>query len=321
MKISSPSILDSIWFKLRKGDYVSGEDLARELNVSKVAIWKAIRKLEKLGYKVEKARRLGYRLLYQPNLPHPWRIREMLRTKLIGRRFIYYKELDSTQRVAKELAEVEKEGLVIIAEKQRRGRGRLGRIWLSSVDDLKMSIVLKPSNLHPVKLGLFSLIGGLAVAKALKNLDVKLKWPNDVLLNERKVAGILVEGKVEADRISYIVLGIGINVNSKKENLKGINAISIYDVLNEKQDLAELTAKVLNELDLLYMKIGDEARILKEVKERLGTIGKLVKVIGLDEEFEGKAIDIDGNGFLLVNVNGNVRRVLAGDVIHLREIA
>lgn len=318
--VESPSQLDLFWKELKRGEFISGEELSKKMRLSKVAIWKGMKRLIGLGYEIETRKGKGYRLVREPDLPYPWKVRDLLRAKVIGRRVLFLSEVDSTQRVLRDLAmRGEGEGTVVIAGKQKRGRGRLSRTWISTEKDLKLSTLLRPKTVHPSRLSLLSLIGGLAVSYYLK--EAKMKWPNDVLIGGRKVAGILVEASAETDRFDYVVLGIGVNVNSSKEDLKEVkNATSIYEETGEEVDIAVAASSILSSLDGLYLKL-EEGRwegILEEVKEKLDTLGKEVLIKGIREEFRGKAIDLDDRGFLLVRVGDEVKPVMAGDVIHLR---
>lgn len=322
MKVTaeSPSQLDLFWKELKKGGFISGEGLSKKLGLSKVAIWKGMKKLTELGYEIETRKGKGYRLVREPNLPYPWKVRDLLRAKVVGRRILFFSEVDSTQRVLRDLAmKGEEEGTVVMAKKQRKGRGRLDRVWISTEKDLKLSILLRPETVHPTRLGLLSLIGGLAVSRCVK--EAKMKWPNDVLIGGRKVAGILVEASAEADRFNYVILGIGVNVNSTKEDLRGVkDAISMYEMAGEEMDMAEVASSILSNLDDLYLKLveGRWEEMLKEIKERLDTLGKDVLIKGIGEEFRGKAVDLDDRGFLLVRVGDEIKSIMAGDVIHLR---
>ena len=302
-----PSLVGKVWLSLSEGGWVSGERLAESLGVSKVAIWKAVEKLKSLGYTIRSEKGRGYRLLDEPKVAHPWRVAKRLRTRLLGSEILFVEETSSTQDVIKGMA---REGIVAIAGRQEKGRGRLGRSWFSTEDDLKLSVLLKPRNFPPHRLGLISLLAGLAVCRALGG---RLKWPNDVLLNGKKVAGILAEGEAQQDRVERVYLGIGINVNSKEE-LEKFGATSLFLHYSRRFDLADVAAKVLNELEPLYLEKGR----LKEVKDVMDTLGKRVRVRFFDEEFEGIAKDVDEDGALIVEVNGETRRVLAGDVVHLR---
>lgn len=306
-----PSLIGDVWLRLSDGGWVNGERLARELGVSKVAVWKAMDKLKSLGYSIESGRGRGYRLISSPNLPHPWQVARYLKTKRLGSIIIFIDSVASTQDVIKGM---EKEGIVVFAGKQEKGRGRLGRTWLSTEKDLKFSLLLKPQNVPPQRMGLLSLIAGLAVCRAVGG---RLKWPNDVLLDGRKVAGILIEGEAQQDRLEKVYVGIGINVNSVK-GLGELGATSLKIYYSREFGLAEVAAKVLSSLEPIYTSLVEGRSPLREIKEVMDTLGRRVKVISFDEEFGGVAKDVDENGSLIVDEDSKVRRVSAGDVIHLR---
>lgn len=161
--LKHPSILGNIWLKLAEGGWISGEAISKQLKVSKVAAWKAVKKLESLGYVIESRKGKGYRLISGPNVPHPWRVAKHLKTKVIGSNIIFINKVSSTQESIKKF---EMEGTVLFADKQEKGRGRLGRRWFSTERDLKFSILLRPLNVPPSNMGFISLIAGLAVCKA-----------------------------------------------------------------------------------------------------------------------------------------------------------
>jgi len=309
--LKHPSLIGRVWLRLAEGVWISGEALSKELRVSKVAIWKAVKKLNSLGYVIESERGKGYRLLSEPNVPHPWRVARNLKTKVIGSFIIFIDEVPSTQDLIKN---VKGEGSVLFANRQRKGRGRLGRSWFSTEKDLKLSILLKPSKVPPSNMGFISLIAGLAVCRAIGG---RLKWPNDVLLDGKKVAGILVEGEAQQDRLEKVYVGIGINVNSTR-GLERFEATSLKLHTSKETDLAELAANVLNHFEPLYFRLLEGKTPLDEVKEVMDTIGRKVRVVSFGEAFGGVAKDVDESGSLLVELNGSLKRVSVGDVVHLR---
>ena len=306
-----PSVVGRVWLELSDGGWVNGERLAEELRVSKVAVWKAIRRLKSLGYSIESGRGRGYRLSSSPNLPHPWQVFKHLKTRRLGSTIVFVDRAGSTQDVIRGM---EDEGIVVFAGRQEKGRGRLGRTWFSTEKDLKFSVLLKPKNIPPKSMGLLSLMAGLAVCKAVGG---RLKWPNDVLLGGRKVAGILIEGEAQQDRLEKVYVGIGINVNSV-EGLEGFGATSLKIHHSKEFDLAEVAANVLNSLEPLYLSLQRGESPLREIKEVMDTLGRRVRVLSFDEEFEGVARDVDEDGSLIVDVEGRAKRVSVGDVVHLR---
>lgn len=305
-----------------KGNYISGEELAEPLNISRIAVWKHVQTLRGEGYRIESKPRRGYRLLRSPDLLLPWEIKDGLRATFIGHDIRYFEEVSSTQEVAKKLANNgAKEGVIVIAERQRSGRGRMGRDWFSPTGGVWLSVILRPrTNLQVQR---FTLLAGVAVTRAVNRfygLEAKIKWPNDILVNGKKVCGILAEVSAEMDSINYLILGIGVNVNVNLSSAGGKllqTATSIKDVLGRKVSRVGFVQVMLEELEQLYRLLSVEGfkPILSEWKERSGTLGARVRVSFRDEEFEGWARDVDEDGFLIVELgDGALRRVVAGDV-------
>ena len=205
------TILDS------KDEFISGEELSKKLGISRAAIWKHMKALKEEGYNIESVNRKGYRLIEDPeDLLTYQNISHKLETKIMGNNIVHFETIDSTNDYAKKVASQEPEGTVIISEEQTKGKGRIGRQWHSkSKEGIWMSIILKP-NMIPQKAPFITLIAGASIAKVLNDLGVQanIKWPNDIIINNKKVAGILTELSAEIDRINYIILGIGINVKT-----------------------------------------------------------------------------------------------------------
>ena len=314
--------------KKKNKEYVSGESLAKKLGISRTAVWKNIKALKKEGYKVAAKPRVGYRLIGKPDLLSTLEIKDGLKTRIFGCKVFCFKELSSTQEVAKKLAAQGcAEGTVVVAEKQTKGRGRIGREWVSPMGGVWLSIVLRPE-IPPQHSQRITLVTGVAVAKTIRKLyglDAKIKWPNDVLVNGYKVCGILVEASGEADRINYMVVGVGVNLNvdfaKVNPSLVGI-AASISQILGKKVSRVEFIREFLVEMEKLYILFNRSKfnQILVEWKNLSETLGCKVKVISQKEAFVGKALDVDEDGFLLVRVeDGTVRKIVAGDVSIRRE--
>jgi len=320
------SIKEEIVRILKRRKHVSGEELSKKLKLSRTAIWKQIKNLRKEGYDIKGTPKIGYTIISTPNQPLPAEIKSEIRTKIIGRKVFYFKEVESTQEVAKTLANAGlEEGTIIIAEKQTKGRGRAGREWFSPKGGLWLSIILKPSIPTP-KIQRLTLLAGVAVAKTLRKLyklDAKLKWPNDVLVEGKKVCGILIEASGNADKVNYAIVGVGINVNVRFTDKKELSstATSILELLGEEVSIVKLTVKLLEEFEKLYLefKQGEFSKIIGEWRKLSQTLGKKVKVESYGESFTGEALDVDEDGFLLVKVkDGSIARIVAGD-IYLRE--
>ncbi len=330
----------------RKGGYVSGEELSKELGISRTAIWKHIKVLKEEGYKINSQKRLGYSLVSTPDLLLPYEIKRNLKTKILGKKIYHFREIDSTNDFAIELARKGiEEGTVVVAEIQTKGKGRLGREWSSPFGGLWISIILRPKIL-PTQAPRMTVIAALGVAKTIKelySLDAFIKWPNDVLIWSRpetirangrirkkesrvfkKVCGILTEMGAEQDTVNYVVIGIGANLNIDIRKFPiefRKDATSIEKELGRKIDRVEFTRRMLEEIEnfyLLFKKRGF-APILREWKKISATLGRRVKAVSGRRIIEGKAIDIDSDGALIIRTEeGKKERILAGDVTLMR---
>jgi BirA family biotin operon repressor/biotin-[acetyl-CoA-carboxylase] ligase len=303
---------------LRQGNPVSGETLAKEMGVSRTAVWKYISKLRLEGYQIKSSPRIGYSLADDLDVLLPEDIEEGLNSNWL---IAFHRKVVSTQEVAREIAiGGASEKTVVVAEQQSNGRGRLGRSWVSPLGGVYLSFILRPQ-LKPVEILRLPLLAGVAVTGAIgkvSGLQPSLKWPNDVLLGGMKVGGILCELDAETDSVNHIILGIGVNVNNETpRNLKGI-ATSLKEEWGEPFSRARFIGCLLDEMESLYLKSKHEgfAPILAAWKRLSSTLGSEVIVgAGLGEEIEGKAVDIDDNGALLIRKSdGILVRVVAGDV-------
>ncbi|MBR1759701.1 MAG: biotin--[Schwartzia sp.] len=303
--------------------YISGEEIASCLGVSRTAVWKHIRALKAAGYAIESHARKGYSLLDVPDLLLPQELQPMLRTEVIGKNMLHFDDIPSSNNEAKRLAaEGAPDGTVVVAEAQGAGKGRLSRGWFSPAKKgIWFSVVLRPSFL-PQEAPKCTLMAAVAVVRAMRDMgfSVGIKWPNDVLDEKgRKLVGILTEMSAEMERVNFVVIGTGINVNlwpeDFPEDVKDI-ATSLAMLRGCKVDRVELFARVLEAMDELYMRIGHDGfgAVLDEWRHYSVTLGQEVNVIGVKETFSGTAADIDDDGALLVDTRSGRRRVLAGDV-------
>lgn len=306
------------------GKPVSGEEISRQLEVSRTAVWKHIQTLKSEGYKIESVAKKGYILKEIPNRLFPQEITSHLKTKWLGRS-IYYKELvDSSNNVAKKLAnEGCADGLLVVAEEQGAGKGRLSRGWISPyAKGIWFSVVFKPPFL-PQEASKCTLLAAVAVVKAInkiKGVQAAIKWPNDILLLGKKLVGILTEMNAEFGHINYVVIGIGINTNAKPEDypeeVRPL-AVSVADVAAEPFTRVELLADILLNMEELYetaVKNGFKT-VLEEWRRYSCTLGQEVKVIAPDNTYCGTALDIDDEGLLMVRkADGSIEKVVAGDV-------
>ena len=304
--------------------YMSGEEMAEKLGVSRAAVWKHIKEMRSQGYNIESLARNGYILREAPDAMLSGEISNGLETKTIGCRIICHEEIDSTNNAAKRLArEGAEEGTVVVAESQTGGKGRLERQFFSPKGKgIWFSVVLRPKFL-PQEAPKCTLLAAVAVARAMTEFGLKpgIKWPNDLLYDNKKLVGILTEMSAEMDGINYIVIGTGINVNIAPEEfpeeLRSV-ATSLSQMKGANLPRVKFLQAVLRALDDLYAKVQVEgfAPVLKEWRQYSITLGQEVKVIGVrdGEVYYGKAVDIDDEGALLVDTVEGRQRVLAGDV-------
>ena len=314
---------ETILRALRQGSQVSGEELGKAIGISRTAVWKYIKELRREGYRIDSSPRKGYSLVSAPDNLLPEEIKAGLRTSLLGQEIAYHREVTSTQEVAKVLAaQGANEGTVVIAETQMGGRGRVGRVWASPPGGVYLSIILRPS-IKPSEALRFPLIAGVAVAQAIQeltDLKPKLKWPNDIIVKGRKVGGILTEMSAETDRINYLIIGMGINVNTERTLFpKEIedSATSLKEECEEEISRVKLVQRILTELESLYgdFKLSGFEPIRERWKALSNTIGAWVSISSGRESLEGEAIDIDQEGALILrSENGILERIIAGDV-------
>ncbi|UPA30390.1 biotin--[acetyl-CoA-carboxylase] ligase [Terrisporobacter glycolicus] len=302
-------------------DFVSGEELSKKLGISRTAIWKHINVLRESGYNIESVNKKGYRLIDSPkDLLNPQNIYHNLKTETIGKNIIHLESVDSTNDYLKKIGNNAEEGTVVISEEQTKGKGRLGRNWQSKPKEgIWMSIILKPE-IIPYKAPFITLIAGAAILKALNNLQVpaKIKWPNDIIINNKKVSGILTELSAEIERINYVVVGIGMNVkNLDFDKDLEEKATSLYKE-NYHLSRVEIVSQVLYEFEKLYndyIKNDYKDETLKICKEYSAILNKDVYIIKGDEKELVKCIDISDNGNLIVrDANNNVQEILSGEV-------
>jgi BirA family transcriptional regulator, biotin operon repressor / biotin---[acetyl-CoA-carboxylase] ligase len=311
-------------FRKSKTDFISGEDISHKLNVSRTAIWKHIEKLRGMGYEFDAVPHLGYRLKKSPDRLYPFEIYPMLGNHIIGREILYYNELDSTNVTAYNLAQGKiKEGFIVIAEKQNKGKGRLSRHWSSPKGKgIYLSIILKPE-MTPFQAPCITLMAAVSVVQAIREVsDVQayIKWPNDIIIKEKKIAGILTEMEAESDEIKFLVLGIGINVNTRHSDIPN-TATSLLQETGRHASRKELFITLLKKLERNYKEIKESgfSGIRLEWKNFSATIGKRVRANCMHKAIEGTAVDIDTDGALKIRLdNGFHEKIFAGDLVILR---
>jgi len=304
-------------------DYLSGEDISRQLSVSRTAVWKHIQALKQSGYEIESHTRLGYRLRVVPDRLRPEEIIPHFKTKWMGKRILYFDELGSTNIEARNEAQRgAPEGTIIIAETQKSGKGRLARGWYSpQYKGIWLSVVLRPK-FRPQDAPKCSLMAAVALERAIADqtgIHCGIKWPNDLLIGDKKFIGILTEMSADFDSINYIVIGMGVNVNLLAEDIPDeLQAIatSLAMATGATVDRKALLGKILRELEFSYEQVCQNGfdGLLDEWRAKSITLGQLVDVYGFDQHFSGQAIDIDSDGALLIERDTGVERVIAGDV-------
>lgn len=291
---------------LATGETVEGAQLARELGVSRNAVWKVMNSLRQSGYEIEAVTNRGYRLLSAPDRLNEAAIRRWLTTGEIGRTLEIHDQLDSTNNRAKALAAAgAPHGMTVIADSQSGGRGRLGRSFFSPEHSgVYLTVILRP-DCAPERASLLTSLAAVAAARAVEKVsdaDVKIKWVNDLYLNDKKICGILTEAGLglEAGRLDYAVTGIGINVNRMAfpPDLREI-ATSIGNETGQSPDRNRLIAEILNELDALYGDL-EKGTFLEESRKRSNVIGRTVTVIEGGKQYPARAQDIDDQGRLVI---------------------
>ena len=298
------------------GGYVSGEKISQKLGISRAAVWKHIKTLKSEGYDIKSVTNKGYYLASAPDIISEYEIKSGLKTDRVGQNIKYVYETDSTNNEAKRFSDMS-DGTLFIAEIQTGGKGRLGRAWTSPEGEgIWMSLLLKP-DIIPGEAPEITLIAGLAVCRALKSFGAQIKWPNDVVIDGKKICGILTEMSAEIERVSYIVCGIGINVNIMEfpEDLRE-KATSLYTVTGKKQNRTAIIKRVMEEFEPLYDEYLKNRlkNIISEYKSACVNIGKRVSVIHGGNETIGTAADITENGHLVVDTDNGKIIVSSGEV-------
>ncbi|MFZ5447325.1 MAG: biotin--[acetyl-CoA-carboxylase] ligase [Thermodesulfobacteriota bacterium] len=301
---------------------ISGERLAAQLGLSRAAVWKRVHRLKALGYAIEGSPRRGYRLLAVPDKLLPEEVLQGLRTRILAGPVHYFETLDSTNNYAKELAaRGAPEGTVVIAETQTGGRGRLGRGWISPPGvGLYVSVVLRPM-LPPMELPQITLTTAVAVVRAIRQITgvaPGIKWPNDLLVNGKKLGGILTEMETESDRIRHVVIGLGLNVNNLDFPPELVaSATSLAQAVGGTFSRLELLKAWLEEFEGLYERFLSQGfpEILEEWKRHAVTLGQEVTVQQGPRRISGQAVDVATDGALLVYTpEGKIVRVTSGEI-------
>ena len=313
--------------KLREnpGGFVSGEELSKSAGVTRAAIWKHIKQLKEEGYHIESISRRGYLLKGEPDILDGKALEMRMKTGKTIKKIIHFDSIDSTNTMAKALAsQGEMEGTVVIAEEQTGGRGRLGRQWISPKGTgIWMSMILRPE-IEPSEAAKITQVAAAAVTMAIREstgCDAGIKWPNDIIINGKKVCGILTEMSGELNSVNFIVLGIGMNVNVNREDfpleLQNI-AASIKEFSVKTVSRKEMVVKIFEKFEELYADFVYHKSIkcsLDICRKYSVTLGKQVRIIQRGRETLGEALDITDEGELVIkDLEGNIQKVVSGEV-------
>ena len=312
-----------LMFLRESRDYVSGDFIAARLHVSRTAVWKYINHLERLGYVFQKSKGKGYCITGTPDKLYAWEIDRHLRTDVTGRKIIHRENVDSTNLFAFKLAlSGEPEGTCVIAESQGTGKGRLGRKWFSPAGkNLYISVILRP-DIHPSSVYPVTFLSSLAVYDTIGELSgirPSLKWPNDVLINGKKVCGTLIELSTEADMVRFVVVGIGFNINMQygeiDEDIQK-KATSLSIETKKVYERALVCGILLNHLEKHYRYFRQHGAqgTCRVWEERAAIKGKTLEINQMGESYKGIVEGIDRDGAMLLNVDGEVKKIIAGDV-------
>ncbi|MDD4802871.1 MAG: biotin--[acetyl-CoA-carboxylase] ligase [Syntrophomonas sp.] len=311
--------------KQNSGQWLSGQKLCEILKVSRTTVWKQIKQLQAEGYSIQSSPKKGYQLSTHVDLLSPEEVCTGLTTKVLGRKdYFYYQQIDSTNNQARHLAaQGYPEGTLVIAEMQTEGRGRRGRTWYSpSGQGIYLSVILRPA--LPLKdISRVSLVTAVAVAETIKteyNVSPCIKWPNDILINNRKIAGILSEAVTDMDGIEYIVAGIGLNINNSVQDFPSdfpIAATSARAEFDRYASRIQVLQTLLQHLEEHYFNLlnGCFAPTLERFKDMSMVIGQKLRLDTINGFITGQAIDIDENGFLLVcDHSGSIHTIMSGEI-------
>jgi len=307
-------------------DYVSGEEISRHLNISRQALWEHINGFRDAGYEIAAVPHLGYRMAALPDRLFPFEIEDGLGTRFVGRKVHYLNRCSSTMDIAMQVSgDDPQDGLLIVAESQTRGKGRLGRHWVSTkYKGLYFTLVLKTK--VPVdRISLLTFLTAVSVCEAVKTsagISCSIKWPNDVLINGKKLGGILTELKTGPGKAHFAAIGVGLNVNNDhQELLRGAVSLKAASRDRKKFNRVALLQEILRRIEenyLVFQKKGPSA-VLEKWKSWNVTLGRQVRVISSNSHIDGTAADIDSDGGLLVRAGGpGLRKFMSGDILHLR---
>lgn len=309
---------------LRSADgYISGQELCNRFGVSRTAVWKAINQLKEAGYEIEAQQNKGYKLMAAPDLMTEAEIKSLMHTEWVAKEVLYFDTIDSTNTKAQELAEKGyPSGTLVVADKQESGKGRRGRSWVSpSGTGIFMTLMIKP-DINPNNASMLTLVAALAVAKAITSVtgeEALIKWPNDIVINGKKVCGILTEMNAQFDYINHIVVGIGINVHNESfpEEISQMASSLMIEAGGKRFHRAQIIAETMSYFEQYYdtfLKTQDLSALVREYDELLVNMNKAVRVLDPKEPFDGKAMGITPKGELIVDTWESRKLVSSGEV-------
>lgn len=309
---------------LRSADgYISGQELCNRFGVSRTAVWKAINQLKEAGYEIEAQQNKGYRLMAAPDLMTEAEIKSLMHTEWVAKEVLYFDTIDSTNTKAQELAEKGyQSGTLVVADKQESGKGRRGRSWVSpSGTGIFMTLMIKP-DINPNNASMLTLVAALAVAKAITSVtgeEALIKWPNDIVVNGKKVCGILTEMNAQFDYINHIVVGIGINVHNESfpEEISQMASSLTIEAGGKRFHRAQIIAETMAYFEQYYdtfLKTQDLSALVREYDKLLVNRNKSVRVLDPKEPFDGKAMGITPKGELIVDTWESRKLVSSGEV-------
>ena len=304
-------------------EFVSGQVIADKLGISRNAVWKAVQKARKEGYEIEAVPRCGYRLINSKEAFGENSVRNALKTKWLGKELVFLEEVDSTNEECKRRSRKGAgEGLVVIADSQSAGKGRRGRGWTSDRGTtISMSYLLKPA-FSPDIAPMLTLIMAMAAAEGIERItgiDVRIKWPNDIVINGKKAVGILTEMTAEPDYIHEVVIGTGINVSVEEfpEVIKE-TATSLFLETGKVFSRALIAAEITNSFEIYYEKFkkdGSLSRLINAYNALCVNVGRRVRVLDPKGEYEAEAVGINEKGELVVeNDRGELKYIYSGEV-------
>ena len=309
-----------------ESEYLSGQDLSDVLKISRVAVWKHIEKIRSLGYRIDSKQKRGYKFVNRTEKLLPWEITTKIKSKFIGRRIYYFDEIDSTQNYALQISNNTNENVaIIIAEKQTHGKGRLNRKWYSPEGGIWLSVIIHPE-FQISDATIIPLAASLALCESIKKvhkIKTDVKWPNDITIDGKKVAGMLIDTSIQGNKVENLVLGIGINfaVNIQQIEKRLKNSPNFYGVTSlfpekNKPSKIELLVQFLLELEKVINSLikGKNAQIIRDWSKHTNMFGKTISVNTGNGKISGIAKKIDSDGALIIKTGTKNRRIFVGDV-------